>query len=149
MIRNTKQTIEAKAAEEVGKIQQKAKLLEERLQTFKAGDVVAEGDIFEAGDFGPGSRISSADFFQELANALQSAQPKIQKMCEEESDDSEAVAKLLEINDSIHRTIERYKLIKKGDLDAASKIPKGTLGASMGGQQDSRQRAFSDRFWRE
>lgn len=53
-------------------------------------------------------------------------------MCEEESDDQEAVAKLFEINDSIHRTIERYKLIKKGDLDAASKIPKGTLGTSTG-----------------
>lgn len=53
-------------------------------------------------------------------------------MCEEESDDSEAVAKLLEINDSIHRTIERYKLIRKGDLDAASKIPQGTLGTSTG-----------------
>ena len=53
-------------------------------------------------------------------------------MCEEESDDSDAVAKLLEINDSIHRTIERYKLVKKGDLDAASKIPKGTLGTSTG-----------------
>ena len=53
-------------------------------------------------------------------------------MCEEESEDSEAVAKLLEINDSIHRTIERYKLVKKGDLDAASKIPKGTLGTSTG-----------------
>ena len=53
-------------------------------------------------------------------------------MCEEESDDSEAVAKLLEINDSIHRTIERYKLVKKGDLEAASKIPKGTLGTSTG-----------------
>jgi len=105
----------AKAAEEVGKIQQKARLLEERLQNFKVGDQVAEGDIFE-----------------ELANALQSAQPKIQKMCEEESDDSEAVAKLLEINDSIHRTIERYKLIKKGDLDAALRIPKGTLGTSTG-----------------
>lgn len=105
----------AKAAEEVGKIQQKARLLEERLQNFKAGDEVADGDIFE-----------------ELANALQSAQPKIQRMCEEESDDSEAVAKLLEINDSIHRTIERYKLIKKGDVDAASKIPKGTLGTSTG-----------------
>ncbi len=71
-------------------------------------------------------------FLQELANALQSAQPKIQKMCEEESDDSEAVAKLLEINDSIHRTVERYKLIKKGDVDAASRIPKGTLGTSTG-----------------
>ena len=53
-------------------------------------------------------------------------------MCEEESDDPEAVHKLLEINDSIHRTIERYKLVKKGDLDAASRIPKGTLGTTTG-----------------
>lgn len=53
-------------------------------------------------------------------------------MCEEESDDQEAVAKLFEINDSIHRTLERYKLIKKGDLDGASKIPVGTLGTSTG-----------------
>ena len=53
-------------------------------------------------------------------------------MCEEESDDQEAVAKLFEINDSIHRTIERYKLMKKGDIDAASKIPQGTLGTSTG-----------------
>lgn len=53
-------------------------------------------------------------------------------MCEEESDDSEAVAKLLEINDSIHRTIERYKLVKKGDIEAAAKIPKGTLGTTTG-----------------
>ncbi|KAG7006038.1 hypothetical protein G7Y79_00016g040230 [Physcia stellaris] len=105
----------AKAAEEVSKVQQKAKLLEERLQNFKEGDTVTEGDVFE-----------------DLANALQSAQPKIQRMCEEESDDAEAVNKLLEINDSIHRTIERYKLIKKGDVEAASKIPKGTLGTSTG-----------------
>ncbi len=53
-------------------------------------------------------------------------------MCEEESEDTEAVAKLFEINDSIHRTLERYKLMKKGDFDAASKIPKGTLGTSTG-----------------
>ena len=61
------------------------------------------------------------------------AQPKIQKMCEEESDDHEAVAKLLEINDSIHRTIERYRLMKKGDIEGANKIPKGTLGTSGAG----------------
>ena len=63
---------------------------------------------------------------------MQSAHPKIQKMCEEEAEDPEAVQKLLEINDSIYRTIERYKLVKKGDLDAASKIPKGTLGTTTG-----------------
>ncbi|KAK6582524.1 hypothetical protein PZA11_004932 [Diplocarpon coronariae] len=105
----------AKAAEEVGKVQQKARLLEERLESFKAGDVMTEGDVYE-----------------ELASALQSAHPKIQRMCEEESDDTEAVAKLLEINDSIHRTVERYKLMKKGDVEGAAKIAKGTLGTSTG-----------------
>lgn len=98
----------AKAAEEVGKIQAKARLLEERLEAFQEGDTMTEGDVFS-----------------ELAAALQSAQPKIQKMCEEESEDHEAVAKLLEINDSIHRTVERYKLMKKGELEAARKIEAG------------------------
>ena len=106
----------AKAAEEVVKIQEKARLLEDMLQGHKAGEEIKEGDVYE-----------------ELANALASAHPKIQKMCEEESDDTEAVAKLFEINDSIHRTIERYRLVKKGDLEAASKIPKGTLGTSGAG----------------
>ncbi|KAI8939349.1 hypothetical protein NX059_003136 [Plenodomus lindquistii] len=106
----------AKAAEEVGRIQQKAKILEEMLQGYKPGDEIKEGDVFE-----------------ELANALQSAQPKIQKMCEEDSEDQEAVAKLFEINDSIHRTIERYKLFKKGDMEAANKIPQGTLGRTGAG----------------
>ncbi|KAI6088297.1 VHS-domain-containing protein [Hypoxylon rubiginosum] len=98
----------AKAAEEVGKIQAKARLLEERLAAFKPGDSMKDGDVFE-----------------ELASSLQSAQPKIQKMCEEESDDHEAVAKLLEINDSIHRTVERWKLLKKGDIEGANKIAQG------------------------
>lgn len=99
----------AKAADEVSKIQQKARLLEERLENFKPGDTMRDGDVYS-----------------ELAAALSSAQPKIQKMCEEESDDHEAVAKLLEINDSIHRTVERYKLMKKGDVAAANQIAKGT-----------------------
>lgn len=53
-------------------------------------------------------------------------------MCEDESEDNEAVSKLLEINDSIHRTVQRYKLIKAGDVTAAANIPKGTLGTSTG-----------------
>lgn len=94
----------AKAAEEVSKIQAKARLLEERLASFGAAD---------------------SDVLEDLAAALQSAQPKIQKMCEEESDDHEAVARLLEINDSIHRTAERYRLLKKGDVEGAAKIAQG------------------------
>ncbi|KAI0449913.1 ADP-ribosylation factor-binding protein GGA2 [Xylaria acuta] len=98
----------AKAAEEVGKIQAKARLLEERLAAFQPGDTMADGDVFD-----------------DLAAQLQSAQPKIQKMCEEESDDHEAVAKLFEINDSIHRTVERWKLLKKGDVEGANKLAQG------------------------
>ena len=37
----------AKAAEEVAKVQQKAKLLEDMLQNHKVGDKVGEGDVFE------------------------------------------------------------------------------------------------------
>ncbi|KAM0261306.1 hypothetical protein ACHAQJ_002337 [Trichoderma viride] len=106
----------AKAAEDVGKIQAKARLLEERLEAFRSGDKMEDGDVFS-----------------ELAAALQSAQPKIQKMCEEESDDHEAVARLLEINDSIHRTVERYKLMKKGDVDGAAKIAAGGPPPSQSG----------------
>jgi len=40
----------AKAAEEVGKIQQKARLLEEMLQGYKPGDEIKEGDVFEVGN---------------------------------------------------------------------------------------------------
>ncbi|CAK7197798.1 ARF-binding protein [Sporothrix eucalyptigena] len=105
----TKVDYRAKAAEEVAKIQQKARLLEERLASFQPGeDSMKDGDVFD-----------------ELASALSSAQPKIQKMCEEESDDHEAVARLLEINDSIHRTVERYKLLKKGDVEGAHKLAQG------------------------
>lgn len=115
----TKTDYRAKAAEEVAKIQAKARLLEERLESFGAAD---------------------SDVLEELAAALQSAQPKIQKMCEEESDDHEAVARLLSINDSIHRTAERYRLLKKGDVEGAAKIaqgaplPEGGASAAPGGE---------------
>ena len=38
----------AKAAEEVARVQQKAKLLEDMLQRHQAGDKLQEGDVFEA-----------------------------------------------------------------------------------------------------
>lgn len=39
----------AKAAEEVARVQQKAKILEEMLESHKPGDPIAEGDVFEVG----------------------------------------------------------------------------------------------------
>lgn len=37
----------AKAAEEVAKVQQKAKILEEMLQNHRPGDTIGDGDVFE------------------------------------------------------------------------------------------------------
>lgn len=44
-------------------------------------------------------------------------------MVEEESDDAEAVVKLLELNDAINTIIEKYTLVRKGDIDAARALP--------------------------
>lgn len=43
----------AKAAEEVSKVQQKAKILEEMLQGYKQGDMMAEGDVFQVAPLNP------------------------------------------------------------------------------------------------
>ena len=53
---------------------------------------------------------------------MKTAQPKIQRMVEEESEDTEAVVKLLELNDIINTTLERYNLTRRGDFDAAAVI---------------------------
>ena len=53
---------------------------------------------------------------------MKTAQPKIQRMVEEESEDTEAVVKLLELNDIINTTLERYNLTRRGDFDAAAAI---------------------------
>ncbi|SPO01356.1 related to Arf-binding protein [Cephalotrichum gorgonifer] len=119
----TKTDYRAKAAEDVAKIQAKARLLEERLEAFNPAD--------------------TADL-ESLAAALQSAQPKIQKMCEEESDDHEAVARLLEINDSIHRTAERYRLIKKGDVEGAAKIARGAPVSAAGSSSKAPELSLID-----
>lgn len=47
----------AKAAEEVAKVQQKAKILEEMLQSQQPGDGVPEGDVFEVRDPRPLSLV--------------------------------------------------------------------------------------------
>jgi ADP-ribosylation factor-binding protein GGA len=44
-------------------------------------------------------------------------------MVEEESDDTEAVLKLLELNDIINTIIEKYTLVKKGNINAAKALP--------------------------
>ncbi|CAZ83715.1 unnamed protein product [Tuber melanosporum] len=96
----------AKAAEEIGKLREKARLLEEMLGKVHKGETIGQQDTFE-----------------ELASALKTAQPKIQKIIEEEGEDPDAVVKLLELNDVINTTVERYNFVKRGDLNSAKALP--------------------------
>lgn len=69
----------AKAAEEVGKIQQKARLLEERLQNFKAGDAVADGDIFEVHFYEAGKRWHELILIRSLQMPFKAPSPRFRK----------------------------------------------------------------------
>ncbi|KAK6349896.1 hypothetical protein TWF696_006156 [Orbilia brochopaga] len=99
-----------KAAEDIAKLQEKQRLLDEMLAKVTQDENIGDGDAFE-----------------ELANTLRNAQPKLHKMAEEESDDAEAVAKLFTLNDTINATIEKYKLLKKGDHAGAAAVKPGVV----------------------
>ncbi|KAK9375887.1 VHS domain-containing protein [Lipomyces chichibuensis] len=85
----------AKVAEDLAKIQRKAKLLDEMLDGVRSGDAIGRQDAFE-----------------ELYNAIKNAQPKIQKIIKDESEDGEAVQKLLSLNDYINSAINKYDTVK-------------------------------------
>ncbi|KTW27289.1 hypothetical protein T552_02272 [Pneumocystis carinii B80] len=88
----------AKVAEDIEKIRRKTFLLQEMLKTNNK-DMLYKSDICE-------------DFIASIKNA----QPKIQKILEQEKNDTEAISKLLELNDMINVTILQYG--KSGEENA-------------------------------
>jgi ADP-ribosylation factor-binding protein GGA len=133
---SSKTDYRAKAAQEIGKLRKKAALLEEMLGKVQPGETIGQQDTFQV-SFSTNTTSSRgnhdscntamellvSDRVQELASALITAQPKIQRMVEEESDDADAVVKLLELNDAINTIIEKYMLVKKGDINGARALP--------------------------
>ena len=96
----------AKAAEDLDKIRQKALLLNDMLDNMKSGETIGQSDVFS-----------------EMASAIKTALPKVQKMVQDEQhEDPEAVSSLLELNDLLNSTFERYRLEKIGRHDEAAKI---------------------------
>ena len=96
----------AKAAEDLEKIRQKALLLNDMLDNMKSGETIGQSDVFS-----------------EMASAIKTALPKVQKMVQDEQhEDPEAVSSLLELNDLLNSTFERYRLEKTGRHDEAAKI---------------------------
>lgn len=59
---------------------------------------------------------------EDLAVSIRGSQPKLQKLVEDEADDTEAVSKLLELNQLIAADLERYDKLRKGDYQGAAAV---------------------------
>lgn len=93
-----------KVAEDINKLKRKVEIF-----TDMIGNASNTGQI-DAND----STIN------DLYYALKVAQPKIQKIIEEESDDADTVTDLLHLNDQINTLINQYIALKGGDPMASS-----------------------------
>lgn len=88
---------------ELNKLKHKADLLNEMISTNNKSDSINETT-------------------EELYGALKGAQPKFQKIIEEEHDDDDLVQQLLKFNDTVNQLVEKYTLIKGGNQNAAQSI---------------------------
>ena len=98
--------IQAKQAinTELNKLKRKANLLNDMLNSSSETD------------------LRNNETVEELYGALKGAQPKFQKIIEEEHDDDKLVQSLLKFNDTVNQLLEKYSLIKIGNKAAADKI---------------------------
>ncbi|CEG74801.1 Putative ADP-ribosylation factor-binding protein GGA2 [Rhizopus microsporus] len=93
-----------KFEDELHKVQEKAILLYEMLETVK-----------------PGDNIERNDTIVDLKSACASAQPKIQKLITEE-EDNDKIENLLTLNDMINNVMAKYADIRKGLFDTHYEI---------------------------
>ncbi|AQZ10768.1 GGA1 (YDR358W) and GGA2 (YHR108W) [Zygosaccharomyces parabailii] len=95
---------------ELNKLKRKADLLNEMLASSEAPDLKNET-------------------VTELHTAIKSAQPKFQKIIEEEHEDDELVQDLLKFNDTVNQLLKKFELLKAGDSGAASQIRPSNISA--------------------
>lgn len=87
-----------------------------------------------------GSPITdSSDTIIELYSSIKSASPIVTKIIEEDNGDEEYVKKLLELNDVINQLMQKYQLLRSGDVAEASNI-----NVSSGQQQEFNLIDFND-----
>ncbi|KAG7836612.1 hypothetical protein KL942_004866 [Ogataea angusta] len=101
--------------EDVEKVSRKAEILDEMLN-----------NATNAGTFD-----SSDETISELISALKVAQPKLQVLVQEESDDQEQVGRLLSLNDKINSILQKADLLKEGDVANASKVKVSGAGFNL------------------
>ncbi|QLL33171.1 hypothetical protein HG536_0E00820 [Torulaspora globosa] len=102
-----KQTI----SNELNKLKRKADLLNEMLSSSDSVDL-------------------QDDTIVSLYSNLKGAQPKFQKIIEEEHEDDNMVQDLLKFNDTVNQLLEKFDLLKAGDSSAASQIHPSNIAPS-------------------
>lgn len=103
--KESKTNYAAKAAEDLEKVKTKAHLLDEMMAAHPSG-----------------TPFKADDVYAEMYSAVKAAHPRIQKMTEEEGQDEETVAKLLQLNDYLHSLVDKFELLRKGDFDGAGAV---------------------------
>lgn len=106
--KEAKQTI----LNELNKLKRKADLLNEMLSSSDEPDL-------------------QNDTIGELYNNLKGAQPKFQKIIEEEHEDDDLVQDLLKFNDTVNQLLEKYSLLKIGNASAASQIHPSNIASPI------------------
>ncbi|CCK69605.1 ubiquitin-binding protein KNAG_0C05040 [Huiozyma naganishii CBS 8797] len=105
---HAKQTVNA----ELNKLKRKADLLNEMLNMSNESEIAENGTI------------------EELYAALKGAQPKFQKIIEEEHDDDTLIQDLLKFNDTVNQLLNKYSLLKIGNTTAANEINPEVMAAT-------------------
>jgi len=105
----------AQVAEDLDRLKRKADIFNEMLSASEKNGQIDTSD----------------ETLVELFSALKVAQPKIQKIIEEEQDDEDSVQELLRINDTVNSLVEKYNLLKAGDIQNASKIHAASAGSGV------------------
>ncbi|KAJ7198743.1 VHS-domain-containing protein [Mycena pura] len=89
--------------------------------------VVLLGEMLDNANMAGGERTVPGDVYEQVANILTAARPKIQKWisdAEQNEDDSESLDTLLQTNDQINTILVRYDAFRRGDYAvAANPIP--------------------------
>lgn len=115
--KDTSEENKKQVSDDVDRLKRKTEIFAEMLNTVQAnGQTINE----------------SNETLFELYGSIKSSQPIVTKIVEEENDNEEYVQELLALNDTINQLVEKFQLLKNGQVDEASniKVSGGAGGAS-------------------
>lgn len=114
---DSQQVNKKQVSDDVARLKRKTEIFAEMLNTVES----SSGKIDE-----------SNETILDLYGSIKSSQPIVTKIIEEESENELYVQELLGLNDVINQLVEKFQLLKNGQVDQASKIKVsgGAAGAS-------------------